>query len=92
MQFIKNKLVPRHKTVTYEIFVTDIRPKKYEPRKMILTAGGNRLEYQGKKSTEKSGLETNKILVNSIISTPEARFGCFDTSNIYLNTKIPSPE
>ena len=38
------------------------------------------------------GLETTKILVKSIISTSEVRFGCFDVSNMYLNTKLPSPE
>ena len=30
--------------------------------------------------------------MNSFISTPEARFGCFDISNMYLNTKLLSPE
>ena len=59
---------------------------------MILIAGGNRLEYDGEKSTEMSGLEITKILVNSIISSPEARFGCFDISNVYLNNKLTSPK
>ena len=40
MNFIKNKLVPKQKTVTYEIFVADIRPQKDEPRRTRLTAGG----------------------------------------------------
>ena len=59
---------------------------------MRLTAGGDRLPYDGKKSTETAGLETTKILLNSVVSTPGARFACFDIGNMYLNTKLPSPE
>ena len=43
MKFIKKRLGPKHKTVTYAIFVADICPQKDEPRIMRLTAGGNRL-------------------------------------------------
>ena len=39
-----------------------------------------------------SVLETTKILVNGYISNPGARFGCFEIRNMYLNTKLPSPE
>ena len=92
MKSIKNKIMPKQKTVNYARFVADIRPQKYEPRIMILTAGGKRIEHDGRNSTETSGLETTKILVNSVISTPEARFGCFYISNVYLNTKLPPPE
>ena len=73
MKFIKNKLVSKQKTVTYARFVADIPPQKDETRVIILTARDNILEYDGKKSTETSVLETTKILVNSVLSTPEAR-------------------
>ena len=53
----------------------DIHPQKDEPRRMRLTAEGNILGYDDKKSTEMSGSETTKILVNSVISTTGARFG-----------------
>eukprot|EP00978_Attheya_sp_CCMP212_P015192 scaffold39147_cov55-Attheya_sp.AAC.5 len=59
---------------------------------MQLTAGGDRLPYDGKKSTETAGLETTKILINRVMSTPGARFACFDIGNMYLNTKLPSPK
>ena len=90
IKFIKNKLFPKHKTVTYAIFVSDIRPQIDEPRRMRFTAGGKILEYDGENITETSGLETTKILVDSVISTPEARFGCFDIRKMYRNTKLPS--
>ena len=37
---------------------------------MILTTGGNRLEYDVKKSTETPGLETTTILIKSVILNP----------------------
>jgi hypothetical protein len=92
MHFIHKENVPKRKVVTYARFVADIRPQKDEPNRMRLTAGGDRLPYGGKKSTETAGLETTKILLNSVVSTPGARFACFDISNMYLNTKLPSPE
>ena len=72
--------------------MADIRPQKDEPNRMRLTAGGDRLPYDGKKSTRTTGLETTKILFNSVVSTPGARFACYDISNMYLNTTLPSPE
>ena len=82
MKLIKKKLVTKQKTVTYTRFVAYILSQKNEPRRMKLTTGGNILEDDGEKSTESSGLETTKTIVNSVISTPEARFGCFDISNM----------
>jgi hypothetical protein len=92
MRFINKQQVPKGKIITYARFVADECPQKDEPNQMQLTAGGDQLPYDGKKSTETAGLETTKILSNSIISTPEAKFACFDISNMYLNTKLPSPE
>ena len=92
MKFIHKQNVPKGKIVTYARFVADIRPQKDEPNRMRLTAGGDRLPYDGKKSTETAGLETTKILFNSVVSTPGARFACYDISNMYLNTTLPSPE
>ena len=92
MHFIKKQQVPKGKRVTYARFVADIRPHKDEKEQMRLTAGGNRLIYNGKKSTETAGLETTKMLLNSVVSTPNAKFACFDIGNMYLNTKLPSPE
>ena len=92
MQFIKKKQVPKGKIITYARFVADIRPQKDEKERMRLTAGGDRLIYDGKKSTETAGLETTKMLLNSVVSTPNAKFACFDIGNMYLNTKLPSPE
>jgi hypothetical protein len=92
MKFISKHKVPKHKTITYARFVSDIRPQKDEQERVRLTAGGNRLPYEGKTSTETAGLETTKILLNSTISTKDGKFACFDIGNMYLNTTLPSPE
>jgi hypothetical protein len=92
MRIINKKQFPKAQIITYARFVADIRPQNNKPHRMRLTAGGDRLPYDGKKSTETAGLETTKILLNSVISPPGAKFGCFDISNMYLSTKLPSPE
>ena len=74
MKFIKKHLVPKHKIVTYAIFLAYIRPKKDEPNRMRHNVGGNILEYDENNSTETLVLEATKILVSSVISTPGAIF------------------
>jgi hypothetical protein len=57
-----------------------------------MTAGSDRLPYDGRTSTGTASLGTAKIHFNSIISTKGARHLCLDIGNMYLNTKLPSPE
>ena len=46
------------------------------------------MEFQGNTSTETVGLETAKMVFNSVVSTPEARFMTINISNLYLNTPL----
>ena len=46
------------------------------------------MEFQGDTSTETVGLETAKLVFNSVVSTSEAKFMTIDISNMYLNTPI----
>jgi hypothetical protein len=57
-----------------------------------MTVGGDRLDYDGNTSTDVSNLNTIKIHWNSVLSTPKAKYMIMDISNMYLNTKLPSPE
>ena len=92
MRFVHRHQIPREKGITYARFVAAIRLQKEEQHRVRLTAGGNRLDYEGKKSTESATLETIKIILNSILSTDHARFVVADIGNMYLSTKLPSPE
>ena len=53
-----------------------------------ITAGGDRLEFQGDASTVTAELETTKIVFNSILSTLDAKFMTIYISNMYLNMTL----
>jgi hypothetical protein len=72
--------------VTYGSFEVDIKDQKDEKERARLTVGGDQIEYPGDKSTRTAGLTTAKILINSFISTPSAKFLVIDINNFYLNT------
>jgi hypothetical protein len=74
--------------VTYGSFVVDVKNHKEEKERTILTVGGDQIEYPGDKSTRTAGLTTAKILTNSVISTPGAKFLVIDINNFYLNTPL----
>jgi hypothetical protein len=80
--------VPPNKTVTYGRFVVDVRSKKEEINRVRLTAGGNLIRYDGDVSTRSADLTTSKCLWNSVISTPGAKYMCFDVKNFYLGTPM----
>ena len=59
---------------------------------MQFTAGGNLLQYYGETSTETASIETAKILINSVLSTKNAKFMTMDISNFYLMTPLKRAE
>jgi hypothetical protein len=78
MRFIHKHIIPKNKKVAYARFVCDLRLQKDEIHRTRITAGGDRLPYDGKTSTETASLETTKIHTNSVISTKGARHLCLD--------------
>ena len=93
--FIKRDQVPwdRAKDVTYGLITTLIRPEKIkEPNRTRLMAGGDRVHYPGDAGTPTADLLTVKILLNSIISTPNAKFMTMDIKDFYLNTPMAGYE
>jgi len=54
--------------------------------------GGDRINYLGDVTTPTADMLVAKILFNSVISTPDARFMTMDISNFYLNTPLKRPE
>lgn len=56
------------------------------------TVGGNLQEYEGITAAHTAGMEAVKILLNSTISTPGAKFCTMDLSNFYLNSTLDTPE
>jgi hypothetical protein len=52
------------------------------------TAGGDKINYPGEVAAPTADMLVAKILFNSVISTPGARFGTMDISNFYLMTPL----
>jgi hypothetical protein len=88
IRFIRRSEIPKGRKVTYGSFVVDIKDHKEEKDRTRLTVGGDQIEYPGDKSTRTAGLTTAKILINSVISTPNAKFLVIDINNFYLNTPL----
>ena len=51
-------------------------------------AGGDRVHYPGDAGMPTANLLTVKLLLNSIISTPNAKFMTMDIKDFYLNTPM----
>jgi hypothetical protein len=85
--FIPHDKVPRAraKEVTYGLITCLIRPKKIEePNRTRFIAGGGRVHYRINAGMPTAHLLTIKLLINSVISTPRARFFTMDIKNFYL--------
>ena len=90
--FIYKKDVPRGKNTTYTQFYYDIWLKKDEVNRTWMTTEWDRVDYDGKISTEITELKTIKIHLNSTISTEGTKYAAIDIGNFYTNSKLDSPE
>jgi hypothetical protein len=86
--FIPFRQIPKDRKATYIRVVCTNRPKKPEPQRIRWTAGGNLVDYPGDVSTKTANITTIKILLNSVLSTPDARFMTIDLKDFYLNTPM----
>ena len=90
--FIPVNKVPRNKRPTYTCFVCSFRPQKLEPYRTRITVGGNLIDYPGNLSMKVADMTTFKILVNSTLSTPGAKWLGLDIKNYYLGTPMDNYE
>ena len=86
--FIPHTKVPKGRRVTYGRLVVDFCPMESDPNRMRLTVGGNLLYYEGNVYTEMTDIITIKMLLNSVLSTPTAKFLTLDIKNFYLDTPM----
>ena len=84
--------IPKDKVVTYGRIVVDYIPQKADPNRVRITAGGNLITYPGKLTTRTADLTTAKVLWNSVVSTPGAKFMGIDIKSFYLTAPLPEPE
>ena len=91
MHFIHRDKLPKNKKPTYLRICANYRPQKSDPYRIRWTVGGNLVDYQGETYTPTADLTTAKLLLNSTISTPGAKFFCIDLANFYLITPFTTP-
>ena len=94
MDFIAKHDIPQDRwhDVTYARIVCSYRPEKADPNRVRLTVGGNKINYPGDCGTPTADLLTVKLLLNSVISTPGAKFMTMDIANFYLMTPLKRKE
>jgi hypothetical protein len=94
LNFIPYSNVPadRRKDVTYARICANYRPEKADPNRIRITLGGNLVNYPGDVGTRTADLLTVKLLLNSVISTPGAKFMSLHISNFYLMAPMDRPE
>jgi hypothetical protein len=88
MRYLPHNAQSQGRKSTYARFVATERPHNTETRCIRLAVGGNLIHYQDKVSTPTSNLSTVKVLLNSVISTPGARFATFDLKYFHFGTPM----
>ena len=82
------KCIPGDRTVTYACIVVDFRPQKTDPNRVRITVGGNLIDHPYDLTTRTADLTTSKVIWNSVIITPGAKYACADVKNFYLMTPL----
>ena len=65
-----------------------LQTAKTDPNRVRITLGGNLIDYPYKLTTRTYDLTTSKLMWNSVISTPGAKYACADVKNFYLVTPL----
>ena len=72
------KCIPGNRTVTYARILVDFRSQKTDPNRVRITVGRNLIDYPYELTTRTADLTTSKVMCNSVISTPGAKYACAD--------------
>jgi hypothetical protein len=72
--------------------VCKVRPEKDDPDCTRITIGRNRICIPGNVGTNTASLEFVKLLLNSVLSCPGARFSSIDLKNFYLDMPMLAPK
>jgi len=90
--FIDHRTKPAHKKATYARIVSEYRAQKSDPYRIRITVGGDQIHFAGETFTPNADIATSKVLFNSVISTPGAKFMTIDIKDFYLSTDMPDFE
>ena len=87
--WIRKEDIPKGKQITYPRTVVDYRPEKDDPNRTRITAGGDKLEYEGETAVNSADYTTIKCHWNSVLSSPGYKYATMDAGNMYLETDLP---
>ena len=80
------------KKPTYARIVVDFRPQKEDRNGVRITTGENLIQYAGDLTTRMADLTVTKMIWNSVVSTPGAKYAAFDVGDFYLETPLDEYE
>jgi hypothetical protein len=88
--FVTKQQIPRdrRRDITYGRIVCAYRSEKKDPYRNHITMGGDLINHPGDCGTPTADLLTIKLMFNSIISTPNAKFMTIDMKDFYLMTPM----
>ena len=92
IRYIKRDEMPNNRTATYGKVVCKYKPHKFEKNRARLVVGGDKVDYPFEVSTPTSDITSLKCLINSVLSTPNAKFLSLDIRDFYLETPMKRPE
>ena len=86
--------IPVHKggDIFHTRVVCKVRPGKDDPNQTRITVNGGDIYYAGDVATPTGSLELVKLIINSVLSRPGAKFACFDLKHFYLDTPLEESE
>lgn len=90
--YIPKSKIPKGKKITYGTIVCDYRPLKDDPYRVRLTVGGDKLPYFADAGSPAASLLEAKLLFNSIVSTPGAKFFSADIKDYFLCSPMDNYE
>ena len=90
--FIAKNLVPHKKRATYASFIFNLKPLTEDLYRCRIVVGGDILTYFDDASSPAASLLETKLLINSNISTQDAKFMTADIKDFFLASPMADPE
>ena len=84
--------MPANRVSAHTSMVSEIRPHKPDTLRVRITVGGGNIELNYDVGTPTTELSTAKILINSTLYTPGAKWCGFELVSMYLNTGLTTNE
>lgn len=94
LHFIDRSIMPSHKwrDIIHCRIVCNECPQNLEVNRSQITVNGSQLTSVGDVGTPIADLLKVKLLLDSVVSTPGAKFLGRDLTDFYLNTPMKDPE